>query len=115
MKELVKEWLDQKLPMAALAAWGVRFADGSVASECSSNSLTPRQVEQAVNHLAPTGASLKLHGIEPVRLSWTFERIRIFLMTRDDGTCLAFFAENRPELSVSALEAALDEFSRLSF
>jgi hypothetical protein len=48
-----------------------------------------------------------------VRLCWGFEHLRLHMALRPDGSCLALFVENRPDLPMAALERALEEFSQL--
>ena len=114
MKTALQEFLDRHLPLPGVAAWGARLADRTLASHCYTDWFATRQVEQALTRLTLAAENLAQHGIQPVRLNWTFEHARIHLALRKDGACLAFFVENRPGASPAALGSVLDEFTGLS-
>ena len=110
MKETLKEFVEARLPLAGLVAWGARLPDRTLASQCLNGWFTPKQVEQVVTRLALAAENLNSHGIQPARLCWIFEHARIHLALRADGACLALFMENRPIDSSAALESALEGF-----
>lgn len=114
MKETLKKFVESRLPLEGLAAWGARLPDRTLASQCLNGWFTPRQVEQAVTRLALAAESLNSHGIQPVRLCWVFEHARIHLALRADGACLALFVENRPVTSSAALGSALAGFMEIA-
>jgi hypothetical protein len=111
MNPALEAFLAARLPFAGLAAWGARLADHTMAKQCYVNWLTPAQVEQAMARLAMAAESLRQHQLEPVRFSWTFERMRIHLAIRPDGACLGLFVENRPDAGGTSAENILDEFA----
>lgn len=113
MKAALEALLARGLPQPGLAAWGARLPDHAVASHCYSDWFAPQQIEQALTRLALAAGSLRQHKFEPLRLCWVFEHARIHLALRRDGACLAFFVENRPGLSTTALERLLEEFTAL--
>ena len=114
MNENLEEYLNQRLPLPGVAAWGARLADHTVLSHCYNDWLTPEQVEQTLLRLSLSADGLGYHGIQPVRLCWVFEHARIHLALRRDGVCLALFVENRPGVSNAKLAGLLGEFARLA-
>jgi hypothetical protein len=110
MKAAVQEFVKAHLPIPGLAAWGARLSDHSVISQCDTDWFAPAQVESILTRLTLAAGNLDRHGIQPARVSWTFEHARIHLGLRQDGSCLAFLLENRPGLSTSSLNRALDDF-----
>ena len=112
MKEVVEAFLDRSLPLSGVTACSVRLADRTFVSRCYGDWFTPEQIEQVLNRLALAADSLSFHGIQPTRLCWVFERIRIFLALRRDAACLAFFVENRPGSNLK-LERVMEEFAGL--
>ena len=114
MKDGHQEFLDRNLPLPGVAACSVRLADRTYVNRCYSDWFTSAQAEQALSRLALAADSLGYHGIQPVRLCWVFEHSRIHLALRSEGTCLAFFEENRPGASSPKLEGLLEEFTKLS-
>ncbi len=114
MKDTLQAFLDRRLPLAGVAALGIRRADRTVTSHGYSNLLSSQKVEQALSHLALAAEGLDRHGIRPVRLCWVFEHIRIHLALRGDGVGLALFVENRPGVSNADLVGVLEEFAALA-
>jgi len=112
MNQPIESLLGTQLPLPGLAAWCARWADRTVAHQCYSNWLTPAQVQQTVTRLALAAESLQQHKLQPVRLCWVFEHLRLHLAIRPDGACLALFAENRADLPANAFENVLDAFVR---
>ena len=110
MKDALQEFVKGHLPIPGLAAWGARLSDHSVISRCDTDWFGPAQVESILTRLTLAAGNLDRHGIQPVRVSWTFEHTRICLGLRQDGSCLVFFLENRPGLSNASLNRALDNF-----
>jgi hypothetical protein len=113
MNDKFQEFLDRRLPMPGVAAWGVRLADRTVTSHCFSDWFTPPQIEQLLGRLALAADGLGYHGIQPARLCWVFDHARIHLALRRDGVCLALFAENRPGVAGAQLDGILSEFTGL--
>jgi hypothetical protein len=101
------------MPMTAVAAWGVRFADRSFNTQRYTDWFSSEQIEQALQHLTLAAAPLNDNQSDPTRLCWVFEHARIFLALRPDNACLGIFAENRPDFSFDAIERVLDEFLAL--
>jgi hypothetical protein len=114
MSESLQSFLDQRLPLPGLAAWSARLADGALSSQCYGDWLTPPQVEQTLTSLAFAADSLGQQRIQPMRLCWVFEHLRIHLGLDPGGACLALFVENRPGLPRDPVEHLLDEFNALS-
>jgi hypothetical protein len=110
MKETLQEFVKDHLPIPGLAAWGARLSDRSVISHCDTDWFVPAQIESILTRLTLAAGTLDGHGIQPVRVSWVFEHARIHLGVRKDGACLAFLLENRPGLSTTSLNRALDDF-----
>jgi hypothetical protein len=113
MRKTCEEFFAARLPIPGLAACGARLPDGMVIHQSFNRWLTPAQIRQAVDHLTQTSEILRHLQIEPVRMTWVFEHLRVYLHLRPDTACLALFVENRPELSSSELEGVLEEFAGL--
>jgi len=113
MKETLQEFLEHNLPLPGMAACSVRLADRTFVNHCYNDSFTEAQVEQALSRLALAADSLGYHGIQPIRLCWVFERMRIHLALRRDTVCLAFFMESRAGVANAKLEDLLEEFAQL--
>ena len=102
-------FLGARLPFAGLAAWGARYPDRTLAQRCFTSWLTPAQVEQAMIQLAAAADSFSQQDLQPVQQCWTFERLRIYLAPRRDGSGLTLFVENRGEVCAAA-EKVLEDF-----
>jgi len=96
------DFLAARLPFPGLAAWGARLPDHS----------TPDQVQQALTRLTVAATSLRQHHLEPARLCWVFEHLRIYLASRADGAAVALFVENRPDVPAEVVEDVFKGFAQ---
>jgi hypothetical protein len=113
MNSELESFLSARLPFAGLVAWGARYPDRTLAQQCFSTRLTPVHVEQAMIQLTAAADNLAGQDLQPIRLYWTFERLRVCLATRRDGAALALLVENRAELR-AASEKAIEDFLDLA-
>ncbi len=113
MDAALQPFCETRLPFPGLAAWAARHPDRTMTNQCFANWLTPARVEQSLTRLALAAESLHHQRLDPVRLCWVFEHIRLHLAIRPDGACLALFVENRPGLPPATPEGVLDDFLRL--
>jgi hypothetical protein len=112
MKNAPQELIDRCLPLPGVTACSIRLSDRTFLTRCKGGWFTPTQVEQALNRLALAADSLSQHGIQPTRLSWVFEHIRIHLVFRGDAACLGLFVENPNEGSLE-LDRLLEDFAAM--
>lgn len=113
MKKELEEFLSLRLPLPGVTAWGARLADKSFVSHSFATGLTARQIDATITKLAAAVSQLADHQIQPVRMCWIFEHLRIHVGMRIDGSCLALYVENRPGLATTALEGLLEEYISL--
>ena len=113
MSEVLKEFVEANLPSAGLAAWGMRFADGTWFTRCCNEALALPHVEQMAKALATAGGELEPHGLQPVRLCWVFEHARLHLALRREGVCLVLLMENRPDFPQGEIDRVLETFVQM--
>jgi hypothetical protein len=113
MSEVLQQFLEANLPVAGLAAWGLRLTDGSVLARSCNDNLSLSQVEQMVNASAMAGRNFEPHGLQPLRLCWVFEHARLHLALRPEGVCLVLLMEQRPDLQVGELDRVIEGFVRM--
>jgi hypothetical protein len=113
MSEVLKEFLEANLPVAGLAAWGMRLADGTVLARCCNAGLAVPQIEQMVNAIATAGRGLEPHGLQPVRLCWVFEHARLHLALRPEGVSLVLLMENRADHPSGEVERVIETFVQM--
>ena len=94
-----------------VAGWGARFNDRTLLTHSNELSLPQSQIEQTVARLALAAESLVYHELKPIRLSWSFEKIRIYLGCATDGACLAIFVTKGSNVSDQELNDLLDQFA----
>jgi hypothetical protein len=110
LKAKLEAFLNLRLPLPGLTAWGARLSDRTVTSHSFTSGLNSRQLDQTVGKLTMAMAQLADHQIKPVRMCWVFEHLRIHVGVRNDGSCLALYVENNPSLATTALEGVLEEY-----
>jgi hypothetical protein len=113
MKKTCEDFFAARLPIPGLVGCGARLPDGMVIHQSFAHWLVPIQIRQVTAHLVQTIANLREHEIQPVRMAWVFEHLRVQVRLRSDGACLALFLENRPELQPASVESVLEEFASL--
>ena len=106
----LQEFLTQRLTDNSVVAWGVRFSSVKSFVQNQKDWFTSEQVEQMIHQLVLAANNLTFHRIDPVRLCWVYDRIRIFLAFRPDNACLGVVVENRPGVSFGEVEKVLDAF-----
>lgn len=115
MNPALQTFLASRVPFPGLAAMGVRTANHALVTQSYCDWLPISHADQALELLAPTAGALPGHQIEPLRLCWVFEHLRIHLALRRDGASLALFVENGPTTSQTAVETAITDFVALEF
>jgi hypothetical protein len=106
----IETFLNERLTDSALVAWCVQFpATGSLV-RTQRDWFTPEQVEQMVQQLVLAANNLSFHRIDPLRLCWVYDRLRIFLAFRPDNECLAVIVENHQGASFGTIDKALEDF-----
>jgi hypothetical protein len=110
MTQPFQEFLAARLPFPGLAAWSARTADRALTSQSYAPWLPSSRAEQILTRLALAADGLQYHQLEPFRLCWVFEHMRLHLALRHDGSCLALIVLNAHELSTTAVESVLEEF-----
>jgi hypothetical protein len=113
MKEILQSYLEERLPLPGFAAWCAQLPDRTFMSHCYTDWFSPPQLEKIFGRLLITAEKVAQHGIQPVRVSWVFEHARIHLSRNSNGSWLACFVENRPDLENEPLEQLMNEFVTL--
>jgi hypothetical protein len=113
MRTACENFFNTRLPITGLAACASQLPDGMIMHHCFNKWLSPAQVRQALGQLLAGSELLRRHRLEPVRVTWRFEHLRVHLGVRPDNAILALFLENRPELLPADAERVLDEFDAL--
>ncbi len=109
----LQDFLAKRLAFPGLAAWGLRQPDRAVTARSLAGWIKVPQIEQVLTRLALATDGLRSQQLDPVRLSWNFERLRLHLALRPDGACLALLVQNQSLPSPVSVPAILDEFTRL--
>jgi hypothetical protein len=107
--------LTQALELPGAAAWCACTEGHEFVHHCYTDWFKPEQLEAMVSKLASALTEMNRWQIEPSQACWVFEHARIFLARRADGTALALFVENRPELNFKEHHAALGKFIQPHF
>jgi hypothetical protein len=110
MSQALTSFLEQRLPLPGVAAWGLRSSDRTMLSGSYAEYLPPSRVEQTLGRLMLATESLQYHQVQPLQLCWVFEHLRVHLTQARNGAWLALFVENIPDLQGDAVAALLKEF-----
>ncbi len=111
MSDTLQEWLATGAMASGMLGCGKRLPD-STCQSYSFNEMCPREhLDQVLHQLAETMTLLASHGLAPRRLTWTFERGQIFLITRPDGTLLALATQPNAVAAENVDQLAEEFFS----
>ena len=113
MMPSLQEFLTARLPFPGLAAWGACLGGAEVQYQSFAAWLTAAQLAPALGQLHRAAQDLKGYELEPRRLNWAFEHLRIRMVFRSDGAWLALFLENRVDLNHLLVETVVEEFATL--
>ena len=113
MKAAIEALLRRCEPLAGVAAWRAYLVDQPGFGQCYTDWFRPDQLDRVLRCLVTTSRNTKGLEIRAGRLCWTFDRARVYLVLRTDGTGLALFTENRPGPAPAEWEAVLEEFAQL--
>jgi hypothetical protein len=113
MNPTVKAFVEARLPFSGLAAWSVRLPDQTMASHSCFPWLPGARAEHILHRLTQAADELQRQRLEPVRLCWAFEHLRLYLARGRAGACLALVVQNSPDFPPAAAETVLDDFIRL--
>jgi len=113
MNAEAKAHLIQSLELPGAAAWCVCTPERTYEHHCYTDWFKPAQLEAVVAKLAGAFEGLRRRQVEPVQVCWVFEHAKLFLAQRPNGETLAFFVENRADLSTTSHQAAVAEFAAM--
>ena len=113
MTQDIADFMNERLTESSVVAWGAYYSSTRSHVQCLKDWFTSDQVEQTLHHLVASANNLTFHRIDPVRLCWVYDRLRIFLALRPDGECLGVIAENRPGQGCDEIEMVLDAYLAL--
>ncbi len=114
MSQSLSDFLAARLGLPTLAAWGARAAGSDFMSQSKHEWLTVARLEQTHQELAMAVERFGRYSLQPQRLCWIFEHVRIYFAARRDGASLACYVQNAPEIPLSDIEKALDDFLALN-
>ena len=100
-----------RLPFPGVVACGGCQCKGGPFQQSYADWLSAPQLTRALNQVAQATANLKRQGLEPTRLTWSFEHLRLDIAVRADGSWLALFLQNRADLPVAAVADLLEQFN----
>jgi hypothetical protein len=110
MSEPLNDFLAKRLTLPALAGWAARVSERQFASDSKFEWLTKARLEQTHQQLKLAMERLIRYDLRPSRLCWVFEHLRIYFAARPDGTSLACYVENKPDIQVIEVEKVLEDF-----
>ena len=114
LKAHVTEWLRRTPSVRGVLMRGIRFADQTIVCDVDSRDITSAALEEAYGSVADAFQWLAAHQVPSTRLVWSYERIGLNCVRREDKTILGALTSAKPgELDFSGLNRQLAEFQSL--
>jgi hypothetical protein len=111
----LQDFLATRLSFPGLAAWGLRLPDCTGTEQSLAGWIKRDRVEQVLARVAVALEGLRQQRLEPARLCWKFEHLRLYAAQRGDGAWLALVVQNQALPAVANPEAVLDDFLALQW
>ena len=74
----------EKLAFRGLAGWGAHLPDNTLLRHSLAGWLSPALLDQATSRLLSAAEELTRFQLQPQRLCWTFEHVRVCMALRPD-------------------------------
>ena len=113
MNDVLENFLALRLPIVGVVAYSIHLPDRVLATQCLSKSVYPSAAEQMLNSVVASGRSLLPAGQSAASYCWIFDCLRVYVVARPDGTCLALLVENNPGAQVVRIQEMLQAFVEL--
>jgi len=114
IKEQTTEWLRRAPSVRGVLMRGIRFADQTIVCDVDSRDITTAALEEAYRSVADTFQWLSARQMPPTRLMWSYDRIGLNCVRREDKTILGALTSAKPgETDWPGLRQQLAEFQIL--
>lgn len=113
MTEQLNQFVNQRLPLPGLLAWGTQLPDGQIASHGYNDRFRGSQISEFLRSIGTMTHALSQGQSEPPRFCWKFQLARVYVATARDGTNLALFFRNEEKLMAEAIASLLSDFEQL--
>ena len=107
---LALDFLSSKLPIHGLAAYCIRSAAASLASDCFSKSLYPNSAQEMLTRVVQEGRTVFSCEGRAANFCWTFEAHQVYVAARADGVSLALLVENNAGIQLGRIRELLQGF-----
>ena len=114
LKEQTTEWLRRAPSVRGVLMRGIRFTDQTIVCDVDSRDITTAALEEAYHSVADTFQWLSARQMPPTRLMWSYDRIGLNCVRREDKTILGALTSAKPgETDWPGLRRQLAEFQTL--
>jgi hypothetical protein len=113
MSEQLDDFVNQRLPLPGLLAWGAALPDGSFKNNGYSDGFHAAQLQSFLQRLERLSRKLSPCGTEGVRFCWTFQLVRVYTVCTAQGASLMLCMRGEPRFASEAMFNVLAEFEKL--
>ncbi len=115
MKEKLDLFVNQRLPLPGLLAWGAALPDGTFHGNGYHDGFRPAQLTEFLKRLDDLSKKLSPAITEGVRFCWTFQLVRVYSVCSPEGATLMLFFRNEHRLPSDATFKVLTDFQQLKW
>ena len=115
MKEVIDQWLRERVQLVGGLACGVRFPDKSSLTQSWSSDFPIKALDNAWRCASDAFQVLKINFFPHEYVRWAYENAFLYCARRDDGICLGIFiSKDLHAFNSEEVEQLLAEFRLLN-
>lgn len=115
MIEQLHDFVNQRLPLPGLLAWGAGLPDGTFESNGYQDGFQSLQIQPFLKRIDQISRTLSPIGSDGVRFCWTFQLVRIYAVSSLQGASLLLCFRNEQRLPSEAMSNVFTAFEKLNW
>lgn len=115
MSEQFDIFVNQRLPLPGLLAWGAALPDGSLQTNGYHDGFRSAQFQEFLRKLTNLAKTLSPEDAQGVQFCWTFQMVKIYSICAQQGTGMLLVFRNDDRMTAEAAAKVLTDFGNLNW
>lgn len=115
MSEQLDTFVNQRLPLPGLLAWGAALPDGSLQANGYHDGFRSAQFEEFLKKMSVLASTLVPEDSQGARFCWTFQMVRVYSICSRQGAGLMLVFRNDDRFSADSAAKVLTDFDKLTW